>query len=895
MAIAFARCEYKSRAKGGSATRSAAYNSRGRVEDQRTGETFDFKRHKQAGDIHLGVLLPQVAPEGFRDPAALWNAAEAAEKRKDAQVAREVVLALPKELGPEDWKALTLAFARQHFVSRGLAVQVDIHAPDEDNPNPHAHILITTRRLTATGFEPKKARDLDPEITATKRGGKSVDGDRWGVLWCDAQNAYFKAQGLTLRVDPTQAKAEKHLGPKRHRGPEDSAPKAEAAAVEAENAAAWRDPAAILEMMTRTQPTFRVRDLDRALRKNIADREERAAVKAAVLAHADLVHLFDRTTGFDTGRLTTRQVQDEERQVVTDAAALAGDRMHRVDAAAVGAAISARTMRQDQLTAFHHALNAGGLAVIQGRAGVGKTYTLGALADVYRRTGCTVVALVPQHSQKIDLQADANMTAAHRIDVLHRELHRVESGKAVWTPKTVLLVDEAGMADTAIVARLMKAARAAGAKVVLTGDDRQLQSVSRGGMFPLLADRYDAAEITQVTRQKVEWQRDAAEDLAGGRMRAAMTAFNDHGAITWTDDMDGAVGALVDRWAADTLKRPTALRMVLAYTNDDVHRLNAALRVVRAERGELGYDVMLNSEGQRRAFAVADRVQIIKTDKKLDLYNGEVGTVQKIDGTKITLKLDSGRVVTWDSAQFDSFRHGYAGTVYKSQGRTLDETYLLHSKFWRQESTYVALTRQKHAANVFVAREVAADIEELVRQVSRSDDRRAAATYCGADEAALIQRAWEAAAEKVAQAEGFATGRPVERVRSTRSRADLVSGYLHARGEAGELWAEIQGDGCAGSAQDHPAYEAFQAAQERRHAAVRSLAADPVAVAALRAAGIVDALEVAADHLMATGVKRRDEAWDRAEDHAVALRLLEPPRPVVERSQDRDYDHGPSM
>ncbi|MFX5084836.1 hypothetical protein ABTC40_19550, partial [Acinetobacter baumannii] len=90
---------------------------------------------------------------------------------------------------------------------------------------------------------------------------------------------------------------------------------------------------------------------------------------------------------------------------------------------------------------------------------------------------------------------------------------------------------------------------------------------------------------------------------------------------------------------------------------------------------------------------------------------------------------------------------------------------------------------------------------------SRSDDRRAAATYCGADEAALIQRAWEAAAEKVAQAEGFATGRPVERVRSTRSRADLVSGYLHARGEAGELWAEIQGDGCAGSAQDHPAYE----------------------------------------------------------------------------------------
>src|ERR1700761_8771286 len=102
MAIAFACARYISRAVGGSATRSAAYNAREAVTDARTGELFYFK-HRDAPEHHE-VLLPEGADARFADSAALWNAAEAAEKRKDAQVARELVIALPanRELSTDD-------------------------------------------------------------------------------------------------------------------------------------------------------------------------------------------------------------------------------------------------------------------------------------------------------------------------------------------------------------------------------------------------------------------------------------------------------------------------------------------------------------------------------------------------------------------------------------------------------------------------------------------------------------------------------------------------------------------------------------------------------------------------------------------------------------------------
>ena len=207
MAIQFARARYISRSTGGSAVRSAAYNERAAITSDRTGELYYFK-HRDAPEHHE-VLLPDGADPRFADSAVLWNAAEAAEKRKDAQVAREIVLALPAnaELTDEDRIALARSFAEQHFVAKGLAVQLDVHRPHEgesesERANWHAHLLITTRRLEGEGFAAKKARDLDPEVR--RAGGRAVvaDGEAWGELWRDHQNRYFVEHGLDIAGGP---------------------------------------------------------------------------------------------------------------------------------------------------------------------------------------------------------------------------------------------------------------------------------------------------------------------------------------------------------------------------------------------------------------------------------------------------------------------------------------------------------------------------------------------------------------------------------------------------------------------------------------------------------------------------------------------------------------------
>ncbi len=206
MAIAFARARYLSRASGGNAVRSAAYNAREAITAERTGELFHF-RHRDAPEHHE-VLLPEGAGAHLANAAVLWNAAEAAERRKDSQVAREIVLALPADrvLTTEDRIELARSFAAEHFVSKGLAVQLDVHAPHRDrgegegvwaegtggdHTNWHAHLLITTRRIEADQLSAKKARDLDPEVRRAGTRALVTDAEAWGETWRAHQDRYF--------------------------------------------------------------------------------------------------------------------------------------------------------------------------------------------------------------------------------------------------------------------------------------------------------------------------------------------------------------------------------------------------------------------------------------------------------------------------------------------------------------------------------------------------------------------------------------------------------------------------------------------------------------------------------------------------------------------------------
>ena len=357
-----------------------------------------------------------------------------------------------------------------------------------------------------------------------------------------------------------------------------------------------------------------------------------------------------------------------------------------------------------------------------------------------------MIGLAPTNAVAQDLRGEGGFA---RAGTVHAELFRIKNGLTTWSRGTVVMVDEAAMLDSRVMGELFSEAKRAEAKLILAGDDRQLASIERGGLFAELRQRHGSVAITEVTRQKVDWQRQAARDLAEGRFEDALRAFAREKAITWTAKQDEARTALVAAWRRDTAKQPEKSRFVFAYTNKDVDRLNAELRMVRKERGELGRDHRFETKHGAADFAVGDRVQFTDTLKAARIYNGNAGSITAIDAATgvMRARLDApagaeSREVVWSASEFAGFRHGYAGTIYKGQGKTLDETYLLHTHHWRQASSYVALTRQREKAQVFVATETARDVRELARQMRRSEVKSASVAYATFDELSPAQRQW---------------------------------------------------------------------------------------------------------------------------------------------------------
>ena len=213
MAIFHLSVKTISRSAGRSATAAAAYRAGVKITDERTGEIHDYTR--KGGVEFSELVLPADAPEWAADRAALWNAAEQAETRKNSTVAREFEVALPDELTPAERQRLAHALAREIVERHGCAADVAIHAPgaDGDHRNHHAHILLSTRRLGPDGFT-EKTRELDDQ----KTGPQIVT--QWRERFASLQNERFRENGLEVRVDHRRLEAQgidreptRHLGP----------------------------------------------------------------------------------------------------------------------------------------------------------------------------------------------------------------------------------------------------------------------------------------------------------------------------------------------------------------------------------------------------------------------------------------------------------------------------------------------------------------------------------------------------------------------------------------------------------------------------------------------------------------------------------------------------------
>jgi Ti-type conjugative transfer relaxase TraA len=772
-----------SRSAGRSVVAAAAYRAAENIADDRLGVVWDFTG--KYGVLHSEIIAPADAPEWAKDRAELWNAAERAEDKstrwQTATTGRDIILALPHELSDEQRIEAVREFAAGLVYRYGVTVDFAIHAPDRhgDGRNYHAHVLMTTRRIGPNGFG-EKTRELD----SFKTGPREIEAIR--QHWERIGNRALEQAGIDERIDcrsyvdqGVDREATVHLGPvasgmerngegsdlgdrnraAKARNAERERIEGDRTAVSAEiiDLAAERQrrieerelraairsgsPPRILDTLTEKRSTFSRGDLNRVLAKVIFDPQERAGFTNQILALPDVVGLRETETA-PVSRYTTRGVLADEVRVMRDAGVMAGTTRHGLTATQGEAALDHHPkVNGERRAAFWKLTEAQGLAVLAGESGAAKSTTLAAVRDAYQMAGYRVIGMSWTNQVVENLKREGFDVAT----TVAAELYRLDNGSTRWDARTVLIVDEATMLSTKHLAQVTAQARVAGGKLILAGDDKQLGSIERGGLFGALKEKHGGAELHEVVRVSDAEQRRAFNLMHKGEFLRALAIYSRQGAIHWSGGQDEARDALVRRWGRDVAADPDKVRFVFAYTNADVLELNAALRDVRKEQGALGDDRQLKTADGVAPFAEGDRIQFTGTsarreERQAGISNGGVGTIRAIEGDRVTVALDGKpdapeRLVSFvvgdnhAGGEFDKFRHGYAGTIYKGQGRTLDQTYLYHSEHWRSATSYVALTRHRENVALFVATETARDLGRLARQMARVDDTRAASQF----------------------------------------------------------------------------------------------------------------------------------------------------------------------
>ncbi len=215
MAIYHLSIKIISRGKGKSAVAAAAYRSGESITNEYDGMIHDYTR--KGGVVHTEILLPGHAPAEYQDRAVLWNAVEKAEKAKNSQLARELEIALPKELTREQSIQLVREYVKQHFVSAGMCADIALH--DKGDGNPHAHIMLTMRPIVPDGswgdkqkkeyildkdgnrIYDKKKRSYKCKSIATTDWHERTKAEEWRAAWAEAVNAELERTGHAGRID----------------------------------------------------------------------------------------------------------------------------------------------------------------------------------------------------------------------------------------------------------------------------------------------------------------------------------------------------------------------------------------------------------------------------------------------------------------------------------------------------------------------------------------------------------------------------------------------------------------------------------------------------------------------------------------------------------------------
>lgn len=384
-------------------------------------------------------------------------------------------------------------------------------------------------------------------------------------------------------------------------------------------------------------------------------------------------------------------------------------------------------LRDEQVQAMVHATDGRKIAIIQGAAGTGKSASLAALKIAYTSAGHRVLGLAPSGAATAELEKSSGIDS----QTIHALLMRLENDDARkpfhLTDRDVIVLDEAGMVDTRTLHKLMSHVEAAGAKIVLVGDSKQLEAIGSASTLHMLTQHLGAARLEQIARQR------SADDRAISQAwfsdtGDALTMMQRRGLLRENSNDQASPIELMLTDASKVHKAGTDWSeiLLLADRNSHVNQLNQRVREIRMLDGELDKKAekvvqVSNDRGYSRELALCpgDRIMLRKNSKldQTPVFNGDRATVISIEDHKpgtdgaqsekvVHARLDrSGTVISWRLSDYDKLDHAYAMTVHKSQGLTVEHAFYVVSETTDRRSAYVAFTRSKAACPFYLSPE----------------------------------------------------------------------------------------------------------------------------------------------------------------------------------------------
>jgi hypothetical protein len=412
----------------------------------------------------------------------------------------------------------------------------------------------------------------------------------------------------------------------------------------------------------------------------------------------------------------TPELLKVEQRLIDAAVSRAGEQAGVCSHDALRATLAAHpTIGADQAAMVRDITQGGqGVSLVVGKAGTGKTYSLGVARHAWQLDGYRVLGAAPtgiatvcldaegfEHSRTVDsLLAELDQERAaegqrrplgrpeqltRKRQLAGRDRGQDGQDERVLDERTVLVVDEAGMLGSRKLARLLDHAAEARTKVVLVGDDQQLASIEAGGGFRGLRLRLGASTLTENRRQAEPWERQAVEHLRDGDIDAALAAYREHDRLVAVETPGQLKETMLSDWWRSFQQGNRVV--ILAYRRDEVDQFNTACQQLRSANGQLGAERLTVRD---RSFAVGDQVVCGKNAiRSLGVANGTRGQVValNLEQRSMTLKLEDGRQGTLPGEYLDkrparwvgnnperrTVDLAYASTGHKAQGITRDE------------------------------------------------------------------------------------------------------------------------------------------------------------------------------------------------------------------------------